>query len=435
MKSSFADIFRAFKYRNYRLYFIGQSVSFTGAWIQQVAMGWLVYRLTNSALMLGLIGFTSQAPAFFMAPFVGVLSENKDRRKILIYVQWFFMLQAALLTLLVLTKTVRIWEIITLSVMLGVVSGFDMTTRHTFFVDVVDKKEDLANAIALNSAMFNGSRLIGPAIAGVIIAAAGEGICFLVNTLCYAVVAVCLAMMNIKKEYPHVKFGEIDFIRQIKAGTGYAFSFRPIRDVIIIMCAVFFFASPFTVFMPVFARDVLKGGPQTMGILMSAMGAGALAGAVYIAAKKNVEELSTVLYVSAFLEAAGLLVFSASKLMWLSVISVAVAGAGVMIFNSTVNTLLQVLTDDDKRGRVMSFFIMAFTGIIPLGGLLQGWAAGKTGVPVIVFAGALLGAASAVVFIFNLKELGPIMKKVYVKKGMIPEAEDEAFAGAVNIKQ
>jgi predicted MFS family arabinose efflux permease len=187
--------------------------------------------------------------------------------------------------------------------------------------------------------------------------------------------------------------------------------------------------------MPVFARDVLKGGPQTMGILMSAMGAGALAGAVYIAAKKNVEELSTVLYVSAFLEAAGLLVFSASKLMWLSVISVAVAGAGVMIFNSTVNTLLQVLTDDDKRGRVMSFFIMAFTGIIPLGGLLQGWAAGKTGVPVIVFAGALLGAASAVVFIFNLKELGPIMKKVYVKKGMIPEAEDEAFAGAVNIKR
>lgn len=435
MKERLGDIFRAFKYRNYRLYFIGQSVSFTGAWIQQVAMGWLVYRLTNSALMLGLIGFTSQAPAFLMAPFVGVLSENKDRRKILIYVQWFFMLQAAVLTVLVLTKTVRIWEIITLSTMLGVVSGFDMTTRHTFFVDVVDKKEDLANAIAMNSAMFNGSRLVGPAAAGVLIATAGEGVCFLINTLCYGVVAICLAMMKIKREYRDVKLRDIDFAGQIRAGTGYAFSFRPIRDIIIIMCAVFFFASPFTVFMPVFAKDVLKGGPQTMGILMSAMGAGALIGAIYIAAKKNVGELPAVLYYAAFLESAGLLVFSVSKLMWLSVMAVALAGAGVMIFNSTVNTLLQVLTDDDKRGRVMSFFIMAFTGIIPLGGLLQGWAAGKTGVPAIVFAGALLGAVSAVAFIFNLKELGPIMKNVFIKKGMITEAEDEAFAGAVNIKR
>lgn len=265
MKGRIAGIFRAFAYRNYRLYFIGQSVSFTGAWIQQVAMGWLVYRLTNSALMLGLIGFTSQAPAFLMAPFVGVLSENKDRRKILIYVQWFFMLQAGLLTVLVMTKTARIWEIITLSVMLGVVTGFDMTTRHTFFVDVVDKKEDLANAIALNSAMFNGSRLVGPAIAGVLIASAGEGACFLVNTLCYAAVAVCLYTMRIKRKYPDMKLREIDFIRQISAGTGYAFSFRPIRDVIIIMCAVFFFTSPFTVFMPVFARDILGAGRRQWG--------------------------------------------------------------------------------------------------------------------------------------------------------------------------
>jgi len=424
MKDHIRNIFRAFGYRNYRLYFLGQSVSFTGAWIQQVAMGWLVYRMTNSALMLGLIGFTSQAPAFFMEPFVGVLSERNDRRKILIFVQYFFMVQAGLLTLLVLTGTVQIWHIIILSILLGIVSGIDMTTRHTFFVDVVEKKEDLANAIALNSAMFNGSRLIGPAIAGAIIAAAGEGICFLINTLCYGVVAVCLSMMRINRKYSNTSIGEIDFIGEISEGNKYAFSFRPIRDVIIIMCAVFFFASPFTVFMPVFAKDILKGGPQTMGILMSAMGAGALVGAIIVAARKNVSGLSTVLLVSAFLECAGLAVFSLSKGMWISALSVAAAGAGVMIFNSSVNTLLQVLTDDDKRGRVMSFFIMGFTGIIPLGGLMQGWLAGKTGVPAVVLSGAVIGAVCTLLFLFNLKELRPILDKVYTKNGMITETVD-----------
>ncbi len=418
MKDYIKNIFRAFKYRNYRLYFLGQSVSFTGAWIQQVAMGWMVYRMTNSALMLGIIGFTSQAPAFFMAPFVGVLSEKRDRRKILLYVQYFFMLQAGLLTLLVMTGTVQIWHIIILSILLGIVSGFDMTTRHTFFLDVVEEKNDLSNAIALNSAIFNGSRLIGPAIAGAIIAAAGEGICFLINTLCYCAVAVCLSMMNIERKYQDVKLGEINFIGEISHGFKYSFSFRPIREVVIIMCAVFFFTSPFTVFMPVFAKDILKGGPGTMGMLMSAMGAGALAGAIFVAARKNTAGLINFLIVSAFIESGGLIFFSVSKLMWLSALSVAIAGAGVIMFNSSVNTLLQIFTDDDKRGRVMSLFIMGFTGIIPFGGLVQGWVAGKTGVPFVVLAGAILGAVCAALFIFNLKELRPMINKVYEEKGM-----------------
>jgi MFS family permease len=428
------NIFRAFEYRNYRLYFIGQSVSFTGAWIQQIAMGWLVYRLTNSALMLGIISFAAQAPSFLISPFVGVISERADRRKILLFVQCFFMLQAGILTVLVLTGTVQIWHIVVLSIFLGFVSGFDMTTRHTFFLDVVDKKEDLANAIALNSAMFNGSRLVGPAIAGVIIATAGEGICFMINTLCYGAVIISLSMMHIKKIHLKIKLSEINFIKEIKEGNDYAFSFRPIRDIILIMCAVFFFASSFTVFMPVFAKDILKGGPGTMGMLMSAMGGGALIGAIYIAARKNVIGLTKVLMVSAFMECAGVAVFSISKWMWVSLLSVALAGAGVMIFNSAVNTLLQVLSDEDKRGRVISYFIMAFSGIVPLGGLIEGWIAGKAGVPAVLFCGAILGIICTAFFLVNLKDLRPIIRKVYVKKGMITEAEDAAFGGAVNVK-
>jgi MFS family permease len=428
------NVFRAFKYRNYRLYFIGQSISFTGSWLQQVAIGWLVYRLTNSPLMLGIISFASQAPSFFISPFIGVISERGNRRKMLIFVEWLFLAQAALLTLLVLTGTLQVWNLVGLSILLGFITGIDMTTRHTFFADVVDKKEDLANAIALNSAMFNGSRLIGPAIAGIIIAATGEGICFLINTLCYATILAALYMMNIKKPYKKVKFSEINFIKEIHEGNKYAFHFHSIRDVVIIMCAVFFFTLPFTIFMPVFAKDILKGGPGTMGVLLSAMGAGALVGAIYIAARKNISGLPSILTASAFMECAGVAVFSFSKWMWLSVPAVALAGAGVMIFNSSVNTLLQVLPDENKRGRVISYFIMAYTGIMPFGGLIQGWVAKKIGTPAAVFCGAVLGAICTTWFLFDLKKLRPMIRKVYAGKGMITETEDAAFGGAVVLR-
>jgi MFS family permease len=428
--NSIANAFRAFKSRNYRLYFAGQSISFTGSWIQQVAMGWLVYRMTQSAFMLGVISFTAAAPGFLISPFVGVLSEKIDRRKALFYVQCLFMLQAAILTTLVLTGTAQVWQLISLSVFLGFISGFEMTIRHTFFIDVIDDKNDIGNAIAINSAMFNGSRLVGPAIAGMIIAKSGEGICFFINTLCYAAIILSLYLMKTKKPEKHVSLHKIDYIGEIKEGYDYAFSFRPIREVIIIMCAIFFLALPFTTFMPVFARDVLKGGPASMGMLMSSMGAGALIGAVYLASRKSVVGLSRVLSAAAVIECLAIMAFCISRVMWVSMILVAIAGAGVMVFNSSVNTLLQVFSDEDKRGRVISYFIMAFTGMVPLGSLLQGLIGGRTRVVAVIFFCAAIGTAAAVIFALRINQWIKLVKPVYIKKGIIQvtPADDGIFS-------
>jgi MFS family permease len=392
--------FRALRYRNYRLFFTGQSISLIGSWMQRIAMGWLVYRLTNSALMLGLVGFAGQIPSLLVSPFAGVLIDRLDRRRILIVTQSLALLQAATLSVLVLTGMVNVWWILGLSIFMGFVDAWDHPVRQAFNIDMVEKRDDVPNAIALNSTMFNMARLIGPTVAGILISLVGEGFCFLINALSYVAVLISLFMMVTK---PQRQTGRgIGLIESFKDGARYAFGFMPIRTVLLMLALFSFMGMPYTVLMPVFARDILHGGPSTMGFLVSSVGLGALTGAMFLATRKSAFGLWRVTPLTATLFGIGLIVFSLSRHQWLSFMLMYFVGFGAMVSLAGSNTILQTIVAEDKRGRVMSFQTMANMGMTPLGSLWTGVLAARIGAPntLLVSGGAcILGAA---VFAANL---------------------------------
>ncbi len=376
---NFKLIFRALAHRNYRLFFTGQIVSLTGTWMQQVAVSWLVYRLTNSPFLLGIVGFTGQIPTFLFSPFAGVIADRYNRRDILIATQVFSMIQALVLTALIFSKSIQVWQIVVLSAVLGIINSFDMPVRQAFTVEMVEDRENLGNAIALNSSMVNAARLIGPAIAGILIASVGEGACFLLNAISYlAVIWSLLAMKIIPKE---IKIQSKHIFYELKEGFRYAFNSAYIKYILMLLGLVSLMGAPYHILMPIFARDIFHGGPHTLGFLIAMSGIGALIGALYLASRKNVLGLNKIIAITSALFGAGVMVFSFSRVLWFSMLVSLINGFGMMVQMASSNIVLQSIVEEDKRGRVMSLFTMSFLGMAPFGSLLAGGLAGKIGAP------------------------------------------------------
>jgi len=412
-------IFRSLQYRNYRLFFSGQSISLIGTWMQRIAMPWMVYHMTGSALLLGIVSFAGQIPSFFLSPLAGVLTDRLSRYRVLLVSQILSMIQAFVLAWLSLSGIIQIWQIVVLSIILGCINAFDVPSRHSFVIDMLEKKEDLGNAIALNSLIFNGARLIGPSIAGVILASAGEGICFLLNALSYIFVVASLLLMKLKNK--EIKNNDSFMLKDLREGLRYTFGFPPIKHLILLLATVSLMGMSYSVLMPVFAKEVLHGGSHTYGFLMGSAGLGALMGALFLASRKTVLKLGRIVPAAALLFGSGLIILSLSRSYPLSLLLMIFIGLGMMMQSASSNTILQTITDDDMRGRVMSFYTMAVMGTAPFGSLLAGAMAKVIGTPLTMFAGGIATIFGGLFFLRKLPELKELVHPIYVKMGIIPE--------------
>ena len=400
-------IFRALRYRNFRLFFIGQGTSLVGTWMQAIAMSWLVYRMTNSAWLLGMVGFFTQIPTFFLAPFAGVLADRWDRRRILIITQVLAMVQAFILAFLTLTGMIAVWHIIVMGIILGCINSMDMPTRQAFVVDMVEDREILSNAIALNSFLFNAARLVGPSVAGIIVAIAGEGVCFLLNGISYLAVIISLLFMMIKQQKRITPPSHV--LHELKEGIIYAYNFTPIKNILLLTGSMSLMGMSYAVLMPIFARDILHGGAHTLGFLMATGGIGALAGTLYLASRKNTAGLGDVIAFASLIFGIGLVAFSLSRSLWISLIILVFIGFGMMVQMASVNTVLQTIVDDDKRGRIMSLYTMSFAGIAPLGSLLAGALADKIGAITTLIIGGALCLVAAILFFPKVQSLNKLL--------------------------
>jgi MFS family permease len=412
-------VFRSLQYRNYRLFFSGQSISLIGTWMQRIAMPWLVYHITGSAFLLGLVSFAGQIPTFLLAPVAGVITDRFDRYKVLLITQILSLFLALILAIITLAGVIEIWHIVILSVALGCINAFDMPSRHSFVYDMVEKKEDIGNAIALNSLMFNGARLIGPSIAGLLLATTSEGICFLINAVSYVFVITSLFMMHVKKK--EAKREDNQIFKDLKEGFNYTFRFAPIKHLLLLLGLVSLMGSSYQVLMPIYAKEILHGGSQTFGFLMGAAGLGALLGAVYLASRESILKLGRLIPIAAAMFGAGLVILAFSRFFILSAVVLVFTGVGMMLHTAASNTIIQTITDDDKRGRVMSFYTLAIVGTAPFGSLLAGSLAKLIGTPVTILFGGITCVTGAAIFLKKLPELKNIVRPVYVKMGIIPE--------------
>jgi MFS family permease len=414
-----ASAVRALRHRNFRLFTMGQSLSLIGTWMQQVAVAWLVYRTTQSAFMLGLVGFVAQGPGFFIAPFAGVLADRFSKHRIVIATQAVMMVQALAMGALVLSGHVTIGWILLLMAALGVASGFDIPTRQSFLIEMVDDRRDLPNAIALNSSIFNAARLVGPAVAGFAIAAVGEGWVIVLNGASYIFVLAGLLAMRVPQRQGARPAGAV--LRNMGEGFRYAFGFRPIRAILLLVATVSLLGVPFTVLLPVIADDVLGGGPRTLGLLMAATGLGALAGALVLASRSTVRGLGRVIVYAAMLFGASLVLLAFADSLLLALPLLGLAGFGMMTQMASSNTVLQTVVDDDKRGRVMSFYTMAFIGMAPLGSLVTGTIADRFGAPVAIAFGGSACIVAAAFFGRRLPALRRLVRPIYQRLGILPE--------------
>lgn len=412
---------RAFRSRNYRLFFAGQIVSLVGTWITMTATSWLVYRLTGSALLLGTVGFAGQFPAFLMGPFAGIFVDRWNRHRLLVATQILSMLQSFALAALTFTGHITVMHVIVLSAIQGLVNAFDMPARQAFLVTIIDKREDLGNAIALNSSMVNVARLIGPSVAGVIIAAASEGWCFLIDGFSYMAVIAALLAMRIAASAGGTRPGTRHPLGQLKEGIVYAFGFTPIRSIILLLALVSLVGIPYGILMPVFAKTIFGGGPHTLGLLMTSSGCGALVGALWLAARKSVLGLGRLIPAASALFGAGLMVFSLAPTLWIAVPCLVVTGFGFIIQMAASNTLLQTIVDDEKRGRVMSFYMMAFFGTAPFGSLMAGFLAARIGAPHTLLLGGACCIAGSAWFARGLPAMRAAIRPIYVRMGILEE--------------
>ena len=411
--------FRALKHRNYRLFFTGQTISLIGTWMQQVALSWLVYHLTNSAFLLGFLGFIGQLPAFLVSPFAGVLADRWNRHGMVIATQVFAMLQATILAVLTLTGLISVWQLVVLSGFLGLINAFDIPTRQAFLHEMIDNREDLGNAIALNSSMFNGARLIGPSIAGVLIAAIGEGLCFLLNAFSYIAVLISLFAMKLPVREKSLTPPKKVFA-ELREGVRYSVGSLPIRSILLLMALVSVMGMSYAVLMPIVAKDILHGGPHTLGFLMAVTGTGALTGALMLASRKSILGLGRWIAMAATLFGAALVVFSVSHTFWLSMVSLYFAGLGMMVTMTSSNTILQTLAEDKFRGRVMSLYTMSFSGMVPFGSLLAGTLASRIGTPTTLLINGIAVLCGAAFFARNLPAIRVAARPVYEERGILP---------------
>ncbi len=412
---------RALNHRNFRLFFGGQGISVIGTWVQQIALTWLVYRITNSAFLLGVVGFSGQIPLLIVTPFAGVLADRLDKHKILLYTQSLSMVQAFVLAVLVLTKNILVWEIITLSIVQGIFDALDMPTRQSFMVEMVgNSREDLGNAIAMNSSMVNSARLIGPAIAGILISLVGEGWCFLLNAISYIAVIVSLLRMDVVHKKASAQKKEA--FKELKEGLHYAFSFAPIKAILILLAVVSFMGAPIRILVPVFVKQFFNGGANLFGFLMGVSGLGALTGAIILMNRKSVLGLGRLITYSVFAFGTGIIAFAICHVLALSLIFMFMTGIGMMIQLAGSNTMLQTIVENDKRGRVMSLYAMSFRGIAPFGSLLAGVVAGLIGASLTLVIAGIVCVIGAIYFYINLPKLRKLIRPIYINLGIIPQA-------------
>ena len=420
-QGGFAHAWRALRHRNFKLFVAGQSVSLIGTWMTRLATSWLVYRLTHSALLLGVVGFLGQILTFVLAPFAGVWVERMDRRKLLVWTQVASAVQSLCLAWLTLSGRINITEILLLSSLQGLINAFDMPGRQAFTVQMVDDRADLSNAIALNSSMVNLARLVGPALAGIVIGAYGEGWCFLVDGVSYFAVIASLEMMRVKPLA--IKRHTATMIEQMREGWDYVRGFRPIRTVLLLFAILSLMGWPYAVLLPIFAGQVLHGGPHTLGFLTGASGIGALGAALMLAARKSVVGLTSHIRLAAGLFGAGLIAFGASHALWLSLLLMLVIGWGMMTGLAASNTIIQTLAPEDKRGRVMSYYTMAFVGMAPFGSLLAGGLAHVFGAPHTVMVTGAFCIAGCVWFMTEVPKIRAVMRPIYEEMGLLKSKE------------
>jgi MFS family permease len=423
-------MWRALAHRNFRLFFVGQGISLVGTWMTRVATYWLIFRLAGQdekaqAVMLGMIGFAGQLPSLILGPVAGALVDRWNRHRLLIVTQVLSMVQSALLAAVAFGGGEGLATIVTvfvLAMLQGAINAFDMPVRQSFMVDMVERREDLANAIALNSSLVNGSRLVGPALAGLIIAASSEAWCFTFDALSYLAVIASLLMMVVRptsqaRQHQPVWTG-------MREGMRYAFGFAPIRAILLLVALIGFMAIPYTALLPMFARNILHGGARELGFLQSAAGCGALVGVLYLASRQTVVGLGRVIAIATGLFGASLFAFAFSENLWLSMALMAFTGMGMMMQMASSNTILQTLVDEDKRGRVMSLYTMGFLGTAPFGSLFASGLAPLIGAPGTVMVSGLSAFAGAILFAWYLPRLRAVARPVYVKMGILPEVAE-----------
>ncbi len=409
---------RALRHRNFRLFFGGQSISLIGTWMTRVATSWLVYRLTKSPLMLGTVGFAGQIPTFLLAPLAGVIVDRIDRRSVLVWTQAISMLQSLALAGLTLTHRINITEVLALSIVQGTVNAFDMPGRQSFMIEMVEDRNDLSNAIAINSSMVHLARLVGPALAGLVIAATNEGWCFGIDGVSYIAVIASLLMMRFKPA-TLVK-SSTSMLAQLREGWTYVAHFSPIRTILLLFALISMMGWPVMVLMPVFAAQVLHGGPHTLGFLMGSVGVGSLVSALALVLRRSVRGLTRVIPIAGAMLGTGLILFGFSHALWFSMLMMLFTGFGMMQTATASNTIIQTLVDGTMRGRVMSFYTMAFVGMAPMGSLLAGALAQYIGAPhTVIFTGAMC-LVGTLWFSTQLKAIRKEMRPVYERLGIVP---------------
>ena len=415
---SLSHAWRALRSRNFKLYFAGQSVSLIGTWMTRLATGWLVYRLTHSALLLGIVSFSGQILAFLLGPFAGVWVERLNRRKLLVCTQAAAAVQSLAMAALTLAHVITLWEIIALAALQGAINAFDMPGRQSFLVQMVEDRNDLSNAIAINSSMANGARLIGPAIAGLVIAAVGEGWCFLIDGVSYLAVIASLVMMRIKPL--EIRLHAASMFEQMREGWDYVRNFRPMRSILLLFVLISLMGYPYMVLLPIFAGQVLRGGAATLGWLTGASGIGALISAISLAVRKSVAGLTRMLQIAAAMLGGALILFGLSHTLWLSLVLMVFAGFGMIQSASVSNTIIQALVAEDKRARVMGYYTMAFFGGAPFGSLLAGALAHRIGAPYTVMILGAFCVAGSLWFTLERPRIRAMMRPIYEEKGLLP---------------
>lgn len=409
------SIFKSLKYKNFAIYFVGMFFSLIGSWIQQVAMGWLIYNITDSVFILSLSVFLSQIPVLFFTPFAGVVADRFERKYIMMATQSSMMVLSFVLAALTLSGHISIGAILFLSFVGGVIFSFDAPARQSFYSKLVPPR-DQTNAIALNSTVINASRFLGPAIGGVMIAAVGEGYCFLLNAFCYLAILLSLYLINVSTVEKHKSNGTL---AEIVEGFSYIRHMRPIRMVLSMLAVFSFFGVPFAMLMPAFAKGDLGGGSQTLGNLMSFVGGGALVAALYLAARKSVLGIGRVIVCSCVIFGVALVAISFVREEVLAYAICVPIGFGMVAVSASCNTMLQSLVEESKRGRVMSVFTMVFFGIPPLGSIVQGWVSSYTGLPAVTVFGGIVCVITAFVFESGRKKISMQARKIYAEKGLI----------------
>ena len=415
---------RALRHRNYRLFFGGQLVSLCGTWMTNVATGWLVYQLTGSPLMLGMVTFAGQFPVFILGPFAGLLGDRVDKRRGLVVLQTLSMLQSFALAAMTLGGQASVAGLIALNVVQGIIMAFDIPMRQAFLAEMIEDRRDLGNAIALNSSMFNAARLVGPALGAAVIASVGEGWCFFIDGCSFLAVIASFLLMRLPAASTRTRHGGAlaDFL----AGWHTVSRPGPIRRIISLIAVVSLLGAPYITMLPMFARTILQGDAHTLGLLMSSSGAGAFLGALWLAGRRSVLGLGALIPYAAGAFGLSIIGFALSRSLWLSLILLFIGGFSLMIQLAASNTLIQTIVDDDKRSRVMSFYMMAFIGTAPFGSLIIGSLAERIGPSTTIIIGGACCVVAAAVFLSGLEQLRESVRPIYRRLGILPEIRTAA---------